>query len=787
MSVSKEHAEIRNFRQALKAGTVHTFRAQQFDRWRQGPKCSADPALREAADELWQQYQQVGPSAPKPPAAPISEPTPRRDRRDNPTTATSRRAAASAQVLGEPFHNPYTFLPFGDSPTRRNPTPLTQDELERDRFTGILELEIETLSPLLTCSPVPEEKQAQHKKHRALTIGNDVIVPATGIRGALRTLLAILTGGTLSFVDEEVWLCQGRDLPLGPAGRENPQNRPTEVFLAEVEKAGSLTRSGTLRLGTTKLVPAETVENADGTGATLPRPSAGKKVEWLYANEDGTELRRQKDAEHPWRLKLSGRPVNRKGKREGLFLPGPTVLADVAADLWAAYIGRNVHGDHKALEKRDLVWLEAKAGRTAITSVDDIASLQWARWGRRGEHLLDVIVQRHRAVLPDSINPDGLVDEVTDLFGQVPRPDLVRHVDPTWKKATDTLPGPAGPFAARVRPENLVFQNAAATGLLKDVTLAPLSVPHPGCAAFYRDEYDFERVANGRDRLRGYKVYRTTSERGEAAPWHYAEQAVYGPDGRPEPMKGKVNKTVDLLAEGQKGTLRLACRSLSRREVALLLAASSVDWRLGGGKPLGLGHCRVTKARLVNEMGKEVAELTRSGAEPAAIPADYKLEVDTTLATRIQWWQASQEPVERLRYPRAVVQNRYRKSRGGHVWFSRHANPRKATDSDDLPLGLEVMYVGGDLERQTGSDWLAAQVLPRFDPENPQADVLYGYDLFVGDGDEWSVQLRNRQTIVKKVETFDPERHARPGGDRSSGNQQKGRDSRQADRARRGH
>jgi hypothetical protein len=70
------------------------------------------------------------------------------------------------------------------------------DETE-DRFTGILELEVTTRSPLLTCNPSAIKEEYGHKTYEALTIGDDVIVPATGIRGSLRTLLPVLTGGTL--------------------------------------------------------------------------------------------------------------------------------------------------------------------------------------------------------------------------------------------------------------------------------------------------------------------------------------------------------------------------------------------------------------------------------------------------------------------------------------------------------------------------------------------------------------------------------------------------------------
>jgi hypothetical protein len=74
-----------------------------------------------------------------------------------------------------------------------------------------------------------------------------------------------------------------------------------------------------------------------------------------------------------------------------------------------------------------------------------------------------------------------------------------------------------------VRPENLVFCNALAK--VQRVTLAPLAPPHPGCRAFYRDNVDPDAISDS-DPLRGYKVYRTTNESGQDAPWRYEVQGL---------------------------------------------------------------------------------------------------------------------------------------------------------------------------------------------------------------------------------------------------------------------
>jgi hypothetical protein len=479
-----------------------------------------------------------------------------------------------------------------------------------------------------------------------------------------------------------------------------------------------------------------------------------------------------------------------------MFLAGDVEIEDLPAALWAAYHGRNRHGDHPELHKGDLVWLEPQSGCTDIRKAADVKSIQWARWGREGERLLDVIDRDHPDVLPDSVNPDGLVDEVTDLFGQVPRDDLRKEV--LRFRGSPEKEKPAPSFAARVRPGNLVFQDARA--LAAPTTLAPLQPPHPGCAAFYRqpDPADdlavaADNVSNRGTPLRGYKVYRTTDERDSRAPWNYATQPVYGDDGTPKNPRQKVNKTCALLPEtAPHGRLRITARALSKRELALLLASCAVDWRLGGGKPLGLGHCRVVSARVRELMDDgtlgEPQTMTRADARPARLPEPWAAELtqDPQLVERLGLWQSSQMPVDKLRYPRAVVENQNKKNRGGHVWFQRHVQPRKSAAEGEPPVGLQTLHLhpDGDLAKNAGKSSLRAQLLPVLDRNNPAGDVLYGHDLFAGHGPDWSEpQGKNGPTLFKKLEPFDPARHGRA-TDQTGGAQGQTRDTRRNDRDR---
>jgi len=663
---------------------------------------------------------------------------------------------APASALGESFHNPYTFIPFGEHPKRGRHTPLTIDEIELDRVSGVLVLDVRTMSPLLTCSPKAKNPQERdHKQFSVLAIGQDVIVPASGIRGALRTLMTIITGGTLGYIDSEIFLTQGRDNNLGPAGKKSPSGTPRRVFLAEVVEAGSSTRAGRVRLGQTRLIKAN--EAALSYGRELPRPEPGVKEVPLWAelqddvlDQTGMHSRvlsfsTRMDTKHSWRLKLSGRPVDTKdqGKREGAFLgDGPEF--ELPAFYWSEYQGRHRHGDHPQLRNGDLVWLDPNdVDIERIERPDQILGLQWARWGRTGEQLEKCILRHHKAVFPDSLNDDGNVDEISDLFGQVP-----------------VSPSAAGPFAARIRPENLVFFDKRSS--VNMVALAPLSAPHPGCVAFYRD-VDSDGKAGRESKLRGYKVYRNTLERGSAAPWKFETQGSYGKKGEPLDSKQRSNKSCELLPEGEDGTLRISFRSLTQRELSLLVLACSVDWRLGGGKPLGLGHCRVTRAHLVNENGSSSELFQRSFdgyPDPANIGSVYKEHV-IDLVSRVNLWHESQRPVVHLRYPRAVKKNGYSLNRGGHVWFGRHAAARKGQVADGSgKSGLQILRTSGKLSQQIGGrSEVSPQPLPSFSVTDVNADLLYGYDLFSGVMDRRVFD--DNSTVYSNLEPFNPAIHAK--------------------------
>ena len=652
----------------------------------------------------------------------------------------SNRTAAEASHIGESFHNPYTFIPFPDKVTHYLPTAITADELssEMHRKSGVLELDVKTMSPLMTCSPVPVSEKNEHKTFKALNIGNDIVLPSTGVRGALRTLMTIISGGTLGYMDEDLWLTQGRDAQLGPS-RKMP-GVPDNAFLAEVVIPGSGTAPGFIRLGETKLIKADELTRKIGN-LDDKRPTTGKSP-LTFKDDNGAT----------WKIKLSGQPVNEKGKQEGIFKAGDEII-ELSEFFWKIYEGRHRHSVHPELRTGDLIWLEPRhKDCTRIVREADIKSIQWARWGRRGVALKNLIPS---CVLPDSMRGNGSVDMVTDLFGQIPQKGIAA----------------AGPFAARIRPGNLIFFDAKDKTTTE--TLAPLAAPHPGCIAFYRDWQDLDNV-NKESPLKGYKVYRNTGERGENAPWKYSVQGVYGEQGALKPPRQKVNKTAELLNEGLTGKLKISFRALNVNELDLVYAACSVDWKLGGGKPLGLGHCRVTGMRMIDEDGNVTVPMkSPAPGENLELTPEVAKRVKH-LEARINLYRASQKPVEKLRYPRAVTKNKNKSSRAGLAWFARHASPRKNGQ------GLETIWTTGALQQQVRATQIKAQNLPGLNAGNPDADLLYGYDVMEDNVDT----SRRNQRMVGQMVKFDPAVHASP--DEKAGiNTSQNRETRKAQRMQR--
>lgn len=669
----------------------------------------------------------------------------------------------SPSELGGEFYNPYTFIPFPEKIERKNdPSYLTADEKE-NRYTGVLDLTVKNLSPLLACEAEAFNKQCDsegnekkdiHKEYHAMTMGDDVVLPATSVRGGLRTLMTILVGGTLGYMDRHLHLCQGRDVHCGPiyekTGEYDENHKPImelndrKAFLARVVKAGGYNRKGEIELGESGIFKLPKLERLLGWKKIGDlRPTTSKQRLFVDNPHNPTlcKIVKEKqtvDESLPYEIKLSGNMKQRPNsiKKEGFFKSIGNKPIELPAEFWEDYSARNKNGARPELKENDLVWVQPiDPDIESITSAQEIKSIQWARWGRCGQRFEDAL-GNYSCVKPDCQNPDGKVDSVTDLWGQV-------HLNKSTEESkAPNLKGKT--FASKIRIHNLVFENESKN--VETVTLAPLSMPHPGCIAMYRSGK--ADSVNKLSPLNGYKVYRNSLDRGENAPWLFSTQGIYE-EGQLKQPKCNMNKTVDLLREGSEGRLKISFRSLSKKELAMLLLVCSVDWKLGGGKPLGLGHCRVTKLACRDEFGAEIFPALCNSDSNIPLPDDYAaLICDMNISSRVEMYKDSQVPVKNLRYPRAA-EGKYKEGKLGIrrealLWFERHAKPK--TSGSGLGSGLVTSIINA-VE-------YPGQVLGNMMNGNKP---LYGYDLY-SDKVSKVRDKGNEKNMLENARPFNPQK-----------------------------
>lgn len=178
--------------------------------------------------------------------------------------------------------------------------------------------------------------------------------------------------------------------------------------------------------------------------------------------------------------------------------------------------------------------------------------------------------------------------------------------------------------------------------------------------------------------------------------------------------------------------------------------------------------------------------MTKPNEGLAELPKKLKSELnkDEQLKSRLELWQKTQEPIEQLRYPRAAVRNKNKNNWGGHVWYQRHATPKKPQKEGEPPKGLQMLHITGELSTKVGNkDLLRAQPLPKFNPLIINEDVLYGYDLYTANDSSWGIKPTEQTNYFQhgKFEVYDPSKHTSP-EDHSGGNQSQNRATKNQDR-----
>ncbi|MDO4646851.1 MAG: TIGR03986 family CRISPR-associated RAMP protein [Propionibacteriaceae bacterium] len=545
------------------------------------------------------------------------------------------------------FVNPYTFVPLPrkvvcGQPPGHDPGP---DEA-RERYVGALEVTWRIQSPLA----IPTEEWG--------SIGGDVRIPGSSIKGAVRSTHEMLFGGCLRQVDlgyrptyrqlptmdalkdwrmavvlddDEVLLCE----------KEDPERRSSIDSKALCERVGDRARTGDvvavnsdddwkdrseLRVAERFQVlqrPAEVsgYENLAGCYVVLITKKGARRdavrATWYWSlgklTRERATFSEKATRDFSWAM-MEARP---DGERWINVFRGKTKLGQA-------------RGNEHALEPGSVIWVKARDGMVTAIKLSQF-------WRERSE-------ERLGNRIPQETQPcDGenlRLCPSCSVFGSA---DTLNDQADTDERRRE---GDQRSYAAHVR-----FGSAIGVDLQGDeVTLAPLGQPHPGAGLTYLEPTSPEAAPASRDerwsrwdsdgkqkrQLRGRKFY-----------WHSDPERqldhlkhTQGVGDVPGRHLKREHHSADMCTKAQLvtgGTFRqtITFDGLDRFGVASLLAAlqpgrllgdGEFALHLGRGKPLGLGSvtAEITAARITT-VAARYCDKAETPLETFAIdPAEVK-------------------------------------------------------------------------------------------------------------------------------------------------------------------
>ncbi len=523
-----------------------------------------------------------------------------------PQAVNAHPAKAQPRKPGD-FLNPYNFVRplnesrppehlLGDAP------PPPHDRYVSELMTGRVTCRVTAVTPLFVSdSHAIDGKSGEHRSFRFFQYGGEPALPASSLRGMVRSVFETVTNSCFAIFDDERRL-QYREMPR--YGNRVKGNPGIVRKLAKQKTDGRPAIDGMIELCHAAQVGAyyegkERWKNVLGRKANGERWSTGDEAvaraerrgrRWLVREiaETKAGLNPLKSGEEylEGQLKITGKGEDTNKRNEALFLDpeihgsaGKISFNDEVQEDYNAVLEKQyeledtpIELESKELEVDDLVWVDVQDGAARRVVRVQIPRVPYEK--PVGE------------LLPKYLHPCTEYNELCPacrVFGWVRQMERGEDVSPDKRTA----------YAGRVR-----FTH----GELKEehgdfnATLAILSSPKPTNTQFYllkngqpdgRVDYDSHGA-----QLRGRKFYR-----------HHGDEPSKRPDGKYEykrvnRVKDDQNRSVrGVLNEGAVFEFELAFENLHPLELGALLwslkLGEGMHHRLGYGKPLGFGSVKV--------------------------------------------------------------------------------------------------------------------------------------------------------------------------------------------------
>ena len=137
------------------------------------------------------------------------------------------------------FVNPYTFVPHAPEPQRRRPAG--HDAMGDEQFSGVLKITLTACTPLLIGGFTREEPGGAKRHDVPRRADGTVMVPGSGLMGAVRSVHEALAGGCLRILDisrvpvhrHPANTSETRDLRLAVVTQVDANGQATRVALCD--------------------------------------------------------------------------------------------------------------------------------------------------------------------------------------------------------------------------------------------------------------------------------------------------------------------------------------------------------------------------------------------------------------------------------------------------------------------------------------------------------------------------------------------------------------------------
>ena len=551
------------------------------------------------------------------------------------------------------FLNPYNFVRHLPQP----PATAVQKSAEtrllarcepppHDRYlglTGRITCTVEAVTPLFVSDSHKiqlDEEHEDHKHYRFFQYGGQVAIPATSLRGAIRSVFEAVANSCFAVFDGERRL-EFREQPeYGNKVKSNAgivrrlaqlatDDRPGvdgEIELCQIGKVGAYYESREMWKNVLGQKPSGGSWQCGNRVVARAKP---RRRDWLVreiaeTREELGPLQINEEYTEGW-LKITGRGEDTNKRSETLFLD-PAIHGSKGSVAFSCEVQQ---------EYNSVLANQIKQGDLPVdvrSNTLNVGDLVWVDVNRqrgqsRASHIVRVQVPRmpYRQTIGQLLPPHLLHCVSYDALCPACRVFGWVH-----EKPSDDMERTA--YAGRIRLTNATAVRET-IHKYEEITLAILSSPKPTTTQFYLLDrngqpnamvtYDTQGAC-----LRGRKLYRHFGSREEMTPeqWAKFEQEYKQAVNPGESGRTDQNRTVcDVLKPGAQFTFMVEFENLAPVELGALLWTLELEGkghhRLGFAKPLGFGSVKIEVTALgLMEPGDRYESLGAAGGWRDGLP-----------------------------------------------------------------------------------------------------------------------------------------------------------------------